>query len=291
MKIIVLGATGMLGYEVFKICLQRGLDVHGIVRNKELLVSKLGQNAELSLHLIDDIRDFQHLSNLVGEISPSHIINCIGIVKQSILSENYYESVSINSLLPHQLANICEKIGCRLIHISTDCVFDGRKGMYLEDDLPNADDLYGKSKHLGEVNYGNNITLRTSIIGHEILNRCHGLVEWFLSQKESVNGFNKAFFSGFTTLELTKIIIEQIIEKNIPPGLYHVAAERISKYDLISKINRIYNKKTSILPSEDLIIDRSLNGERFNNISGYVIPSWEQLIFEMKLDFDNSFKL
>ncbi len=289
MRIIVLGATGMLGYEVLRICLKRKMDVHAIVRNKKNLIDRFGEMVEERLYEIDDIKNIKVVEETISKVQPDYIINCIGIVKQSHLAENYYESIAINSFLPHQLQKLCEKYNCRLLHVSTDCVFDGAKGCYKEIDLPNACDLYGKSKHLGEVNYGKGITLRTSIIGHEITEQTHGLLEWFLSQKGKTKGFTKVIFSGLTTLELTNVMLDVVIAQNLPSGLYQVASQPISKYDLIKIIADVYEKKIYIEPSEELKINRSLNGSKFVSLTGYNVPSWNKLINEMKNDFYDGF--
>jgi dTDP-4-dehydrorhamnose reductase len=214
-----------------------------------------------------------------------YVINCIGIVKQSNLAQNFHESIAINSLLPHQLEDLGRIYHFRLIHISTDCVFDGKSSNYKESDLSNANDLYGKTKYLGEVKYGTGITLRTSIIGHEITNKNIGLVDWFLSQSVSVKGYTKSIFSGLTTTELTKIILDIVIKKEIESGLYQVASAPISKYDLLNLISIVYNKKINIIPSEELIINRSLDGSRFSNIYSYQVPSWPEMLIEMHKNF------
>lgn len=289
MRIIVLGATGMLGYELFRICVKRNMDVHAVVRSKEKLVERFRKHMD-NIHTIDDVKNIEALEKIVGSVRPDYVINCIGIVKQSHLAEDYYESVSVNALLPHQLERLGEKYNFRFLHISTDCVFDGKKGRYKEADLPNAYDLYGKSKHLGEVGYGKGITIRTSIIGHEISKHTHGLVEWFMAQEGKVKGFTKAIFSGVTTLELSNIILDVIIPGNFPSGIYQVASEPISKYDLIMLISKKYNKQIAIEPSEDLVIDRSLDGTNFEKLTGYKVPSWEKQIEAMEKDFNEGFK-
>jgi dTDP-4-dehydrorhamnose reductase len=289
MKIIVLGATGMLGYEFFRMCVKRDMDVHAIVRNKEKLVDKFAKYVN-RIHTIDDVKNIGALEKIITDVQPDYVINCVGIVKQSHLAEDYYESVSVNALLPHQLEKLGEKYNFCFLHVSTDCVFDGKKGHYKETDLPNAYDLYGKSKHLGEVGYGKGITIRTSIIGHEISEHTHGLVEWFMAQQGKVKGFTKAIFSGVTTLELSHIILDVIIPGKLPPGIYQIASDPISKYDLIKLISKKYNKQIDIEPSEDLVIDRSLDGSNFEKLTGYKVPSWEKQIEAMQEDFNEGFK-
>ena len=286
MRIVVLGGTGMLGFQILNSCLNRGVDVHAIVRNKEAIIKRIGKSVEENLHVIDDIKRTDKLDNLLDEINPDYVINCVGIVKQSHLSQEYVEAISINSLLPHKLQLIGQKYGFRLIHISTDCVFDGKNGGYKESDLPNASDLYGRSKLLGEVGYGCGITIRTSIIGHELSGSTHGLLEWVLSQTDTIKGYRKAIFSGLTTLELTNIILDVIIPSNMVSGLYQISSAPISKYDLLSLIAEIYGKKIEIVPSDDLVIDRSLDGSKFKEITNYVAPDWSNQILEMKTNFN-----
>jgi dTDP-4-dehydrorhamnose reductase len=188
----------------------------------------------------------------------------------------------VNTLAPHRLAGLSKLVDARFIHISTDCVFSGKKGSYTEDDLPDAIDLYGKSKALGEVDYPNTITLRTSTIGHE-LNTKHGLLEWFLSQNESCKGFSRAIFSGLPTVVFAKIIRDIVIPNNKLSGLYHVAASSINKFDLLKIIANKYNKAINIVDDEQLIMDRSLDSTKFESATGYKAPEWTELIDLMKI--------
>jgi dTDP-4-dehydrorhamnose reductase len=188
----------------------------------------------------------------------------------------------VNSVYPHRLAVICESNGARLIHISTDCVFDGSTGSYVESDRSNATDLYGMSKYMGEVNdKPGAITLRTSIIGHE-LNSRDALLEWFLSQTGSIQGFTRAFFSGLPTVELARVIRDYVIPKSELHGLYHVSATPISKFDLLSRVAKTYGKRIEIISDGEFIIDRSLNSERFQTETGYSAPDWPALVEAMK---------
>lgn len=283
-KVIVLGGTGMLGHQLFKSGLQMGFEMEAIVRNKKLLIEKTNTGFADRIHVIDDVKDIPRLEILLKALKPDFVVNCIGIVKQSPLTTNYAETIAINALLPHQLEGLGTALGFKLIHISTDCVFDGKKGMYRENDFSNATDLYGKSKYLGEVNYGSGLTIRTSIIGHEITPTTYGLIEWFLAQEGTINGFTKAIFSGLTTNELSKVILNYIIPSGLEAGLYQIAAQPINKFDLLSLTAKIYQKQIKIVPSEGLIIDRSLDGSRFAGLTGYATPSWETMILEMYED-------
>lgn len=221
------------------------------------------------------------VTELLARLQPEVVINCVGLVKQLAAANDAVAAIKINALLPHQLARYCQQIGARLIHVSTDCVFSGAKGMYVEQDLPDAQDLYGRSKLLGEVDYDNAITLRTSIIGHEVNSR-HGLVDWFLSQKGQVNGYQKAVFSGLPTVELARVIMNFVIPHPELHGTYHVAASPINKYELLKLVANAYKSAVMVIPNEDVVINRSLDSSRFNAATGYQPPAWPQLIDFMR---------
>ena len=229
---------------------------------------------------VSDVAKLDELEELFTLYSPDYVINCIGVVKQ--LSESYSPliSIPINSLFPHQLDKLCSNYSSKLIQISTDCVFSGKKGLYQETDTPDAEDLYGRSKLLGEVISSNSITLRTSIIGHE-LNSNRSLINWFLSQSSSVNGFKKAIFSGFPTIEIAKILDEYVIPNKNLTGLYHVSSDPIDKYTLLKLVAEIYGKEINILEENETCVDRSLDSTKFRRDTGFEPPSWKNLIKSM----------
>jgi dTDP-4-dehydrorhamnose reductase len=208
---------------------------------------------------------------------PAIVVNCIGLVKQLAEVNDPLRVIPINTVLPHRLAKLCELTNARLIHISTDCVFSGEKGQYRESDFPDAQDLYGRSKYLGEVSESHAVTLRTSIIGHE-LNSSHGLVEWFLSQGERCEGYAKVIFSGVPAVVLAKAIRDAIIPRPELSGVYHLAAKPISKYELLKLIAKTYQKKIEVVPDNRLAIDRSLDPGRLLAATGYSPPEWEEMI-------------
>ncbi len=278
MKLMVLGASGMVGWQVFKTALDRNLDVCGVLRKRQSVAPLLKGKSGYSIREIDDIRNILVLEKIIQDEKPDYLINAVGIVVQLPKSKDYYESLSINALLPHQLEKLGNKYGFRLIQISTDCVFNGRTGMYAESDSPDSEDLYGKTKEMGEVGYGSGITLRTSLIGHEIVRPIHGLLDWFLSQEAPIKGFSSAYFSGLTTIEFAKVLLDVFIPAELPAGIYHLASERISKYDLLNIVAEIYQKKIRIEPSTDLVVDRSLDGSLFNRLTNYQAPSWPVMI-------------
>jgi dTDP-4-dehydrorhamnose reductase len=189
-------------------------------------------------------------------------------------------ALPLNALLPHRMADLCAVAGARLIHVSTDCVFAGTKGYYAEGDAPDAGDVYGKSKHLGEVDYPHAITLRTSTIGHE-LQSAYGLLEWFLSQQGSCKGFNRAIFSGLPNTEFARVVRDVVIPRHELRGLYHVGAEPIGKYELLKLIAKAYGKQIEIVRDDEFSIDRSLNSRRFNYATGYKAAAWPELIQAM----------
>ncbi|KTC66034.1 dTDP-4-dehydrorhamnose reductase (plasmid) [Legionella adelaidensis] len=280
MKVLILGITGMLGSAVFHSLNQaKNLEVWGTLRKKSALNHF---PEEYHARIVNDVEvlDIDNLLKVCETIRPNVIINCIGLIKQLAVAKDPLVVLPINAMLPHRLANIASLIQARLIHISTDCVFSGKKGNYRESDLSDAEDLYGKSKYIGEVSKGSALTIRTSIIGHE-LNSNYALVDWFLSQKENIKGFSKAIFSGFPTMELARIIRDYVLPQEDLSGLYHVASNAIDKYSLLSLIAEVYNKKINIIEDTALEINRSLNAERFNSATGYIPPQWPELISSM----------
>ena len=281
MKILVLGVSGMLGSAVMRTLSQNTkYEVWGSARTTDI---KKYFSSDLNAYILTgiDVENADSLTLLLAQVRPKIVVNCIGLVKQLSDSGNPLHALPINALLPHRLAHMCSLIDARLIHISTDCVFAGDKGMYKETDLSDAEDLYGRSKFLGEVDYLHAITLRTSIIGHE-LRTSHGLVDWFLAQSESVNGYTNAIFSGLPTCELARVIDKFIIPKPNMRGVYHVAAQPISKYDLLKLVNEAYCKNLMINADGRLKINRSLNSTRFQDATGYIAPSWTQLVDQMR---------
>ncbi len=255
------------------------LQVFGTVRSesaKRLFVPEIAARLIFGV----DVEQNDSLIKAFTRMRPAVVINCVGLVKQLADAEDPLQALPINALLPHRLARLCELAGARLVHMSTDCVFSGEKGNYSEIDPSDAKDLYGKSKYLGEVSYPHAITLRTSIIGHE-LQSARGLVGWFLSQQASCNGYTKAIFSGLPTVVLAQIVRDVVIPRPDLSGVFHVAAQPISKYDLLKLIADFYGKQFEIIPDDKVVIDRSLNAERFREATGYVAPEWPILIKTM----------
>lgn len=224
------------------------------------------------------------LGAILERVEPEVVVNCIGAVKQAAAAQDPVRAIEINSLFPHQVADFCSAAGVRLIHISTDCVFAGTTGQYSETATPDAVDLYGRSKLLGEVTEGPHLTLRTSIIGRELVG-AHGLVEWFLSQRGgSVRGYSSARFSGLTTLALARILASVAANQPDLSGLFHIASDRIDKDTLLKMLNAAFNCGTTIVPDDSLVIDRSLDGSSFHQATGIIVPEWTEMVAEMAED-------
>lgn len=278
MTVLVLGASGMLGNAMLRV-LSECMLVYGSVRSTNALEYFPPHIREQIIAGVD-VESEDALVEILRRVQPSVVINCVGLVKQLASSEDPLRALPINSLLPHRMARLCALANSRLVHISTDCVFSGIKGNYREEDISDATDLYGKSKYIGEVDYPNAITLRTSIIGHELIGD-HGLIGWFLSQNKSIKGFSQAIFSGVPTVELARVVRDAVLPKPHMRGVYHVASEPISKFELLKLVAEVYGKDIEIIPDDTIVIDRSLNADRFREAAGYTAPSWPDLIKAM----------
>ena len=280
MKVLILGANGMFGHVLFDVLSRAGgYDVFGTTRSKHYAT----QAKKVSSKIISEVDalDFPSVEKALHLIKPDVVVNCIGVIKQQAKGNDPLHLIPTNSLFPHQLNKSCYSIGCKLVHLSTDCVFSGIKGNYSEFDIPDPIDLYGQSKLLGEVTSMNSLSVRTSIIGHELKSK-HSLLEWFLSQEGVVKGYTKAIYSGLTTLELSIIFRDKILPKAKYTGLYHIAGQRISKYDLLETIAKVYDMQVHFLKDPSLVIDRSLNGNYFNSLYEYSPPNWDELIKSMR---------
>jgi dTDP-4-dehydrorhamnose reductase len=280
-KVLVLGVTGMLGNAVFRLFSQSpGFETHGTARSSSGL-RHFGEALRPSIVVGVDVELHDHLVQLFSRVRPNVVINCIGLVKQLAEADDPLAALPINALLPHRLARLASLAGARLVHVSTDCVFTGRHGLYRESDVPDALDLYGRSKLLGEVDEPHAVTLRTSIIGHE-LGTAHSLVGWFLAQEGRVRGFTRAVFSGLPTVELAKVIRDHVLPRADLRGLWHVSSDPIAKYDLLQLVKTAYGKSIEIMPDDQLVIDRSLDSSRFRAETGWSPAPWSELVDTMR---------
>ena len=292
-KVLVLGAAGMLGHVIFRELSQKDdLDVYGTVRSIEKL--NLMQRVLKNSIFKDKIQQGidadppEAIQEMIAVVKPDIVINCIGLIKQAPSGKEPLPNITLNAQLPHKIAGYCKETNARLIHVSTDCVFDGKKGNYSEDDFPSAKDYYGMTKYLGEVKYPHCITLRTSIIGHELETRL-ALIDWFLGEEaQSVNGYTKAIYIGLPTVELANVIYKYVIPNSDLSGLYHVSSDPISKYDLLKLVAKQYKKNIEIIPDNQFFCDRSLNSSLFHEKTGYMPPGWPELVKKMHSHCINS---
>ena len=280
MKILILGGSGMLGHRLW-INLRKEHDTWVTVRGNGSELPDVPEFPRERIRPMVDALYFDQVIRALASIQPDLVINCIGLIKQQgHIARDPLISISVNSVLPHRISMICRTAKIRMIHISTDCVFSGKKGNYLETDQSDAEDLYGRTKFLGEVSYPHTITLRTSIIGRELKTHL-GLIEWFLMQQGTISGYKNAIFTGFTTDELSRIILKHVIPNPELSGLYHVSSDPISKYDLLQIAKASYKKDIIIKADTEFLCDRSLNSMRFRQATGYIPPSWQEMIDEM----------
>ncbi len=279
-RLLILGASGMLGSALLRYFVDQGdMEVSGTARTFDS-VRNLSERARDCVKLNVDVEKPDHLLKVFADVRPDIVVNCVGIVKQLAEVEPPSTVISLNSLLPHRLAKLCTVANARLIHFSTDCVFSGVRGMYKESDSADAADLYGRSKLIGEVNYRGTITLRTSIVGHELSGN-RSLIGWFLTQTGSVKGFRQAVFSGLPTVEIARVIHQLLLPNPNIWGLYHLSADPISKFELLSLVARVYGKKIKIIPDDNLLVDRSLDSSCFRSATGFSPKSWTELVQAM----------
>ncbi len=268
MRILVLGADGMLGHELLR-QLSQVHEVAGTTRR--------GSGRYLGV----DARRPESVVGVLADFRPDAVVNAVGLVKQRPEGQSHVAALEVNALWPHRLAEMCQVADARLVHVSTDCVFSGERGGYAEDDTPDARDVYGLTKLLGEVTDGKTLTLRTSIIGLELESR-RSLVEWFVAQSGEVQGFRRAIYSGVTTMELTRVI--NLLLESFPElhGLWHVASAPIDKHDLLSRLARHLGRvDVTLTPDDKVSIDRSLRADKLREATGYVAPSWDDMLAEL----------
>lgn len=279
----------MLGHKLYQ-RLGSGFDVSATIRGEFSSIERFGIFDRTKIIENIDIRDKSSVEAAIVQSQPDVVVNAVGVIKQLPSSKDVITTLEINAIFPHRLAELGTKYGFRTISISTDCVFDGVKGNYTEDDIPNATDLYGKSKALGELSGDNCLTLRTSIIGRE-LGTSHSLIDWFLSNRgDNVKGFTRAIYSGFPTIVFADIIGVLVANRPELSGLHQVASDPINKFELLRLVNEAYDANIEIVEDNDLVIDRSLNAAKFNELIGFTPAPWPELVAKMaadETDYDN----
>lgn len=284
MRLVILGGTGMLGHTLWERLSRRFPDTYATIRRGKEDYG--GYRLLGSDRVVDhiDVMNFRILEGALRVIRPDVILNCIGITKRREEPQNPIPSIILNALFPHKLAKLATDVNAKLIHFSTDCVFDGRTGHYSDDAPTNATDLYGRTKALGEVTGNNVLTLRSSFIGKELREGTE-LLEWFLSQKNAVRGFKNAIYTGLTTLELCRVIEKLLLDYPDASGRYNVSSEPINKFDLLRLIGEKMHRSVEIIPDESFHCDRSLDSERFRRDFGYTPPTWTKMVEELSQDY------
>jgi len=280
MRVLILGGDGMLGHRLLKhlqqnhetrVTLRRGLSAYA----RYVLFTP--ENSYPGV----EARDTDRLLRVMADFRPEAVVNAVGITKQRGAAKEAIPSLEVNALFPHRLALLCEATGARLVHMSTDCVFSGRRGNYTEEDIPDAEDLYGRTKFLGEVSEPGCVTLRTSIIGLELSHK-RSLIEWFLAQKGEIRGFTHANYTGLTTAEVARVIARVLVQHPDLSGVWQVASEPIDKYDLLTRFSKILCRDDiSIVPDDSVWIDRSLSAVAFEKTAGYHAPGWNEMLEEL----------
>lgn len=281
MKILILGGSGMLGHRLW-LNLSKFHETWVTVRGDGSEIPNIPEFPREYIRPMVDALNFDQIIRSLASIQPDLVINCIGLIKQQgHIAKDPLFSISLNAMLPHRISMICRTAKIRMVHISTDCVFSGKKGSYTEEDQSDAEDLYGRTKFLGEVAYPHCVTLRTSLIGQELKTHL-GLIEWFLAQKGTIQGFTRAIYTGFTTDELSRVIKDCIIPNPELRGVVQVSSDPISKYDLLQLAKQAYKRDDiNIVPNDEFFCDRSLDSTRFRQITGYQPPSWPEMVQEM----------
>ncbi len=283
MRLLIIGGGGMLGHKLVQ-KMSENFDVWTTVRNESKIYDDLKIFDKKRTFENVNVNQIDEIERILKQIKPQVVINAVGIIKQLPSSKDIKQSLLINSIFPHILAELTRKYESRLITVGTDCVFSGKKGNYNEEDIPDATDVYGKSKNLGEVVSENCLTLRTSIIGREIFTR-NSLVEWFLSNNDrTVKGYKNAVFSGFPTIVLADIFADLIINHAKLEGLYHLSSEPINKFDLLNLLKKAFGVEIEIEPFQDFYIDRSLDSSKFRQLTGFLPLKWTEMIQIMAED-------
>lgn len=277
-RVLVIGATGLLGNAVFRVLNERGIDCIGTIRHVAAASAFSAPLAERLVY-VGSVEDVMELASLLDARQPTVVVNCAAAGRPA--PTDPMRSIAIYATFVRRLAQLCRERRVRLIQISSDGVFDGRKGRYTERDIPNADDLYGVAKFLGEVEDGHALTLRLSVVGPELVGR-RGLLEWFLAQQDVCRGHARSFFSGLTSVEIARVIHEFILPRPLLTGVQHLAGPRISKFELLGYLAAGYGRCIELVPDDTVTIDRSLDSAQFHAATSYEAPPWPVMIEQMR---------
>lgn len=280
-RVLIVGASGMLGHRLMRGLAADGFDVVGTIRGR---AAELGLEAHAAgARIVEgiDAERFDTVAGAVRAILPDVVVNAVGMIKQVAGGKAAVPAITLNALFPHRLAEVAGEVGARFVTFGTDCVFSGKQGPYRETDTPDATDVYGRSKLLGEVTGPGCLTIRTSIVGRE-LRGGHSLFDWFIAQRgKTVKGFRGALYSGMTTGTAAAVLVRLIRERPDLSGLWQVAGPAITKYDLLGIVRDAMALDITIVPDDDFHCDRRLDGSKFAGETGIVLPSWEEMVAAM----------
>lgn len=283
MRVLILGGGGMLGHKLWQ-RFQSRFDTWVAFRGPYSAYARYGLFDPARTVDNIDVADVNSIVRAIGRVRPEVIINAVGIIKQLPVAKDLMLSIATNALFPHRLAALAKIAGIRVVQVSSDCVFSGRKGNYIEEDVSDAEDLYGRTKYLGELASEETLTLRTSIIGRELSTRS-GLVEWFLANRRGrVRGFTRAAYSGVTTLAFADILAEILERHPTLSGVYHLSSDRISKYDLLRLLDSAFGAGVEVEAEADTIIDRTLDSSRLRGVLNAGPPSWPEMVQALAAD-------
>lgn len=271
----------MLGHKLFQVLPRRFPQTACTVRTAPALFRERHLFPSDLVYEGIDVRDAAAVNRVVDEFRPDVLVNAVGLIKQLQEGNTRPTAIRINALLPHDLQEAAARVGGRTVHFSTDCVYRGDRGAYVEDDPSDAIDVYGRTKYLGELEGPGALTLRTSIVGRQ-LRGSESLIEWFLSQEGGhVRGFTRALYSGVTTDHLAELVGELLAAHPMPEGLYHVSGPAISKYELLCLVREVFDLDVTIEPDEDFALDRTLDDRRFREATGLPKRSWKEMLVQM----------
>ncbi len=286
MKILIIGLSGMMGHKLFTYLQnQKCYDLYSTTTtNFEIKYPNFKILNKKNI-FYSEKQDINFFDKIFSSVNPDIVVNCSAILNETSFSQNPIRYIEINSVYPHKISLLSEKYNFRFIHFSTDIIYDDKNKLSSENDEISINSIYATTKFLGEVTYNNSLTIRTSIIGHQ-LNGNSGLVEWFLNnENKSINGFSKVIYSGLTTTEMSKIFHKHIIPNNKLYGIINISSNPISKLDILQIIKKYYKIKTEIIDDKSIVSDRSLNFSLFKQKTGYSPPSWDLMIKEMSDDY------
>ena len=291
MKILILGGNGMIGHKIYQVLKNYFNETWVSLRSNKSHYEKYDFFDFNKIIFDIDLTNFENLTNHLNILNPDIIINAAGITIRRGVNNELSKTIRLNSVLPHFLQEWCTASKCkRIIHLSTDCVFSGEFGNYSESSFPDAKDMYGRSKALGELNGHSSLTLRSSMIGREIDNNTE-LLEWFLkNNNKEINGYSNALYSGITTLQMALFIKDIILFFPTLSGIINIASNPISKYDLLILLNKHFKNDSRILKDQTYISKKNLNAQKFYSKTNFHIPDWEDMIKDLKEDSDNNYK-